>query len=157
MIWDLLIYVFDFLQLYGVFFSFIFGFWKFRNCILNQNSHFWGLCFIKLFYLRPPYICFRFFGSLGVFFMIIFFLKFQNCILNQNYHFWEVYFMKLFYLRPPYIYFWFFGTLRGLFWVCFLKILKLYFELEFPLVGGSVLWNFLIWGFFVHWWWFYWQ
>ena len=24
-------------------------------CILNQNSHFWGVCFIKLFDLRPPY------------------------------------------------------------------------------------------------------
>merc|ERR1711873_356737 len=29
------------------------GFW-----FLNQNSHFWGACFIKLLDLRPPYICF---------------------------------------------------------------------------------------------------
>ena len=36
-------------------FSLIFGFWKFQNCNLNQNSHFLGVCFIKLFDLRPPY------------------------------------------------------------------------------------------------------
>ena len=26
----------------GFFLSLIFGFWKYQNCISNQNSHFWG-------------------------------------------------------------------------------------------------------------------
>ena len=106
----------------GSFLSLIFGFWKFWNCILNQNSHFWGVCLIKLFDLTPPYICFWFFLNFrGPFLSLIFgFWKFRNCILNQNSDFWGVFLIKLFDLRPPYICFWFFRTLGGLFWVWFL-------------------------------------
>ena len=75
----------------------IFGFWKFRNCILNQNSHFWGVCFIKLFDLRPPYICFWFFGILGGLFWV-WFLVFEN-------------FKIVFWIRIP--------TFGG---VCFMKL-----------------------------------
>ena len=57
----------------GSFLSLIFGFWKFRNCILNQHFLFLGVCFIKLFDLRPPYICFWFFGTLGCLFLVHFF------------------------------------------------------------------------------------
>ena len=44
----------------GPLLSLIFSFWKFWNFILNQNSHFWRVCFIKLFDLRSSYICFYF-------------------------------------------------------------------------------------------------
>ena len=36
----------------GSFLSLIFGFWKFRNCILNQNSHFWGGLFYETFWFE---------------------------------------------------------------------------------------------------------
>ena len=103
MIWGLLINVFDFFgNLGGSFFSLVFGFWKFWNFILNQFSNFLGVCFIKLFDLRPHYIFFRIFG-----------------------------------------------TLRGLLWVCFLVFenFQIEFWIRIPTFGGSVLWNFLIWGF----------
>ena len=66
-----------FLTLGGLFLSLIFGFWKFWNCILNQNSYFRGVCIIKLFNLRPPYIRFWFFGTLGGLFWV-WFLVFEN-------------------------------------------------------------------------------
>ena len=48
MIWGLLIYVFNFWNFRGSFWSLIFGFWKFLKCILNQNSYFWGgVCFMN--------------------------------------------------------------------------------------------------------------
>ena len=124
----------------GSFFSLIFGFWKFWNCILNQNSHFWGVCFIKLFDLRPPYICFWFFGTLGGLFLV-WFLVFENFEIV----FWikiptfgGFCFKKIFDLRPAYICFWFFRTLGGLFWVWFLVFenLEIVFWIRIPTFGG---------------------
>ena len=89
----------------GSFLSLSFGSWKFWNCILNQNSHFWGICFIKLLDLRPPYICFWFFGTLGGLFWV-WFLVFE-------------YFEIVFWIRIPtygglfYETFWFVHYFRG--------------------------------------------
>ena len=124
----------------GSFLSLIFSFWKFRNCILNQNSHLGGgVCFIKLFDLRPPYICFWFFRTLrGLFLVFFWFLKILELYFESEFPLLGGLFMRLFDLRPPYICFWYFGTIGGLsefnFW--FLKISKLYFESEFPLLGS---------------------
>ena len=106
----------------GSFLRSIFGFWKFLNCILNQNSHFRRGLFYKTFWFEASWYMFLIFWKLrGYFLSLIFgFWKFWNRILNQNSHFWGVCFIKLFDLRPPYICFWFFGTLGGLFWVEFL-------------------------------------
>ena len=65
-------FFFIFWNFRGSFLSLIFGFWKFRNCIFNQNFQFWGVCFIKRFDLRPPYICFWYFGNLRGFFWVSF-------------------------------------------------------------------------------------
>ena len=47
----------------GSFVSLFFIFRKFG--FLKSKFPLLGVCFIKLFYLRPPYICFWFFGNLG--------------------------------------------------------------------------------------------
>ena len=67
--------------------------------------------------MRPPYICFWFFGTLGGLFWV-WFLVFENFEIV----FWiriptfgGVCFMNFFYLMPPYICFWFFLTLGSLF------------------------------------------
>ena len=76
--------------------SLIFGFWKFQNYILNQNSHFRGVCFIFFLFEASLYTFWIFF-ALGVFFSLIFgFWKLRNCILNQNSHFWWGLFYKTF-------------------------------------------------------------
>jgi len=115
---------------------------------LNQNSNFFrGVCFIKLFDLRPPYICFWFFGTLVIFseFKFLVFWKFWNCILKHISHFRGVSFINLFDLRPCYMCFWYFGNLGVFFYLdfWFLKILKLYFDSEFPLLGGLFYKTFL--------------
>ena len=59
------IYFWSFWNL-GGHFSLFFGFWKFRNHTLNQNSYFWRICYYENFDLRPPYI--YFFLTLGCLF-----------------------------------------------------------------------------------------
>ena len=82
----------------GSFLSLIFGFWKFWNCILNQNSHFWwGLFYTTFWFEASLYMFLTFWNFRGPFLSLIFsFWKFQNCILNQNSHFWGVCFIKIF-------------------------------------------------------------
>ena len=94
-----------------------------------------------------PYIYFWFFGTLGDLFWVLFlfFESFEIVFWIRIPTFGGVCFIKLFDLRPPYM-FLIFLNFRGSFCVWFLKILKLYFESEFPFLGGSVLWNFMIWG-----------
>ena len=75
--------------------------------------------------------------------------------MNQKSHFWGVCFIKKKYLRPLYICFWIFGTLGGLFEFNFwlLKISKLCFESEFPILWSLFCKNLLILGFlddFIH-------
>ena len=111
----------------GSFLSLIFGFWKFWNCILNQNSHFWGVYFIKLFYLRPPYTCFKFFGTLGVLFWVWF-------LVSEN-------FVILFSIRIP--------CFGGLFYKTFWFEASLYMFLIFWNFRGSFL--SLIFGFWKFW------
>ena len=56
----------------------IFGFWKFWNYILNQNSQFWGGLFYKTFWFEASlYISFWFFRTLGGIFWVQF-LVFEN-------------------------------------------------------------------------------
>ena len=127
MIWGLLINVFDVWEFWGVFSELDFIFWKFWNCILNQNFHFWGVCFIKLFDLRPPYICFWFFGTLGSLFWV-WFLVFEN-------------FKIVFWIRIP--------TFGGLFYKTFWFEASLYMFLIFWNFRGSFL--SLIFGFWKFW------
>ena len=68
--------VFVFLKLQG-FFSLIFEFWKFQNCIWNQNTHFWGSLFSITFDLIVPYSWFCVFETLGGLFLV-WFLSFEN-------------------------------------------------------------------------------
>ena len=112
------------------------------------NKTFWFKASLYMFL-----IFWKFRGSFWVLFLV--FENFEIVVWIRIPTFGGVCFIKLFDLRPPYICFWFFGTLGGLFefnfW--FLKILKLYFKSKFQLLRGSVLWNFLIWGFldgFIH-------
>ena len=101
----------------GSFLSIIFGFWKFSNCSLNQNFHFRGVCFIKLFDLRPSYICFWFFGTLGGLFWV-WVLVFEN-------------FEIVFWIRIP--------TFGGLFYKTFWFEASLYMFLVFGNFRGSFL------------------
>ena len=39
----------------GSFLRLIFGFWKFWNCILNHNSHFWGGLFYETFWFEASF------------------------------------------------------------------------------------------------------
>ena len=138
----------------GSFLSLTFGFWKFWNCILNQNSHFWwGLFYTTFWFEASLYMFLTFWNFRGPFLSLIFgFWKFQNCILNHNSQFWGVCFIKLFDLRPPYICFWFFRTLGGLFLVWFLVFenFEIIFWIRIPTFGGSVLLNFLLWGLLIY-------
>ena len=85
----------------GSFFNSIFGFWKFLNCILNQNSHFWRGLFYKTFWFEASWYMFLiFFNFRESFFNLIFgFWKFKKCILNQNSHFGWGLFYKTFWLE----------------------------------------------------------
>ena len=80
----------------GSFFSLIFGLWKFWNNIWIKIPTCGGVCFIKFLDLRPPYICFWFFGTLWGLFWVWFlvFENFRNCILNKNSHFWGVHYFR---------------------------------------------------------------
>ena len=132
------------------FFSLIYGFWKFQNCILSQNSRIWWGLFNTSFWVEASlYIFLNFWNFRGYFLSLIFgFWKFQNWILNQNSHFWWGLFYKTFWFEASLYMFCFFGTLGGLFWVWFLVFenFKIVFLIRIPTFGGSVLWNFLIWG-----------
>ena len=124
----------------GSFLSLTFGFWKFWNCILNQNSHFWWGLFYTTFWFEASLYMFLTFWNFRVsFFSLIFgFWKFGICILNQNSHFFGgVCFIKLFDLGPPYICF-FFLTLGTLFLVWFLVFenLKIVFRITIPTLRG---------------------
>jgi len=49
----------------------------------NNNAHFWGVCFLQLFYFLAPYSIFGFFGTLGGSFLSFFSLvfgHFENCL-----------------------------------------------------------------------------
>ena len=75
---------FVFLKLQGVLFSLIFEFWKFWNCIWNQNTHFWGGLFSITFHLIAAYSCFETLGGLFYFdfwVLKIFKLYFEPSIL----------------------------------------------------------------------------
>ena len=93
-------------------------FWSFRESFLslifflNFEIGFWirittfgGVSFIKLFYLRPPYICFWNFGTVGDLLWVWFFVSenFEIVFWIRIPTFGGVCFIKLFDLRPPYI------------------------------------------------------
>ena len=160
MIGGLLIYVFNFWNFRGSFWVWflVLKIWK---LYFESGFSLLGSRFYKTFLFEASLYMSWFFGTLGSLFWV-WFLVFENFEIV----FWiripifgGVCFIKLFDLRPPYICFWFFGTLGGLFWVWFLVFenFEIVFWIRIPTFGGSVLWNFLIWGFFVHFWWFYWQ
>ena len=141
MIWEFLMYVFYFFNLMDSFFSFFFGFWKFWNCILNQNSYFWGVCFKKRFDLRPPYICFWYFGNLGgLFWVWVLILKISKFYFESEFQLLGGMFYKTFCLRPPYICFCFFSFRESfLSWIfCFWKLQYLIW-IKISTFGGSVL------------------
>ena len=150
-------FFFIFVTLKGLFLIW-FWFVKIWNYIWIRITNFGeGVCFIKFFDLRPPYIfIFDFFGTLGgVFKFDFWFLKILKLYLNQNYHFWGGLFHKTFWFEASLYMLLIFGTLGGLFLVWFLVFenFKIIFWIRIPTFGGSVLWNFLIWGFlddFIH-------
>ena len=105
LIWGLFIYFFWFFGNLGglIWFRFL-VFENFEIVLWIRIPSFGRVCFIKLFDLRPPYICFFISWKIRVFLVwFLDFWKFWNCILNQNSHFWGVCFIKLLNLRPPYI------------------------------------------------------
>ena len=83
------------------FFKFEFWFWKFKNLIFNQNIHFWGVYFLKKFWLVASSQVFLIFWNFrGSFLSLIFgFWKFWNCIFNQNSHFWGGLFYETFWFE----------------------------------------------------------
>ena len=62
--------VFDVLEISGVFFSLILVFENFEIVFGIIIPTFGGVYFIKKNYLRPPYRCFLFFGTLGGLFLV---------------------------------------------------------------------------------------
>ena len=107
---------------------------------LNQNTHFWGVCFIKFWWF-----CwyFRILGFLGVFFEFGFWVLkiLKKCFFESEYPLLGG--SVLWTICLSFLKFCDFGFLGGLFefgfWV--LKILKMFLESEYPLLGGSVLFN----------------
>ena len=117
MIWGLLIYVFNFWNFRGSFWSLIFGFWKFLKCILNQNYHFWGGVFYKTFLFEASSYMFSIFCNFWGCFWVKF-LVFEN-------------FEIVFWIRIP--------TLGGLFYKTFWFEASLYMFLIFWNFRGSFL------------------
>ena len=151
--WTLFFFKMCYFFLRDITLFFIFLFERAENCILNLNSHFWGVCFIKKFYVRPPYICFWYFGTLGGLFWV-WFLVFENfeivlwiriptfggvCFLEL----FEIggLFYKTFWFEASLYMFRFFGTLGGLFWVSFLVFenFEIVFWIRITTFGGSLL------------------
>ena len=126
----------------GSFLSLIFDFENFKILFWIRITTFGGVSFIKLFYLRPPHICFQFFVTFGgVFELNFWFLKILKLYFESEFPLWGACFIKLFDLRPPYICFWLFGTLGGLFLVWFLVFenLEIVFWIKISTFGGYVL------------------
>ena len=132
-------FFFIFWNFRGSFFSLILVFENFEIVFWIRIPIFGGVCFIKIFDLRPPYVCFWFFLTLGGLFEFDFwFLKISKLYFESEFPLLGVCFIKLFDLRPPYICFWFFGTLGGLFLVWFLVFenFEIVFWIRITTFGG---------------------
>ena len=98
-----------------------------------------GGLFYKTFWFEASLYMFLIFSNFRGSFLslIIGFWKFRNCIFDSKFPLMGESVLLNFLIWGLLIYvFDFFGILGGLFWLWFLKILKLYFEPEFPLLGG---------------------
>ena len=69
----------------GSFLSLIFGFWKFWNCILNQNSHFWGGLFYETFWFEASFSTGDdFIASSEIIFLVPFLATREAVVLHAN-------------------------------------------------------------------------
>ena len=141
MIWGLLIYVFIFLlNLGGLFWVQYFVFENFEIVFWIRFPTFGGVCFIKLFDLRPLYICFFIFWNFrGSFLSLIFgFLKILKLYFESEFPFLGGFVYKTFLFEASLYMFWFFGTLGGLFWVWILVFenFEIVFWIRIPTFGG---------------------
>ena len=123
----------------GSFFSLIFGFWKFWNCILNHKSHFWGGLFYKTFWFEASLYMFLIFGTLGGLFWVwcLVFENFEIVFWIRNPTFGGL-FYKTFWFGALFLCFDFFGILGGLFIVWFLVFenFEIAFWIRIPTYGG---------------------
>ena len=137
----------------GSFLSLIFGFWKFPNCISNQNSYFWGVFFIKLFDLRPPYVCFLIFWKFkGSFLSLIFVLKISKLYFESEFPLLGGLFYKTFWFEASLYMFLIFWNFRGSFWVWFLVFenLEIVLWIRIYTFGEFVIMKILIWGLLIY-------